>query len=265
VAGLNTSTTLTVVIPTLNEATTLPLLLADLALWPHPLDVLVVDAGSCDATAMVAQQAGADVLNSPERGRGQQLRFGTQQARGTWLLVLHADSRLDPRWPQKVFAAMHALNGAQRVWHFDFRVDDRRPMLRLLEWAVHLRSCLRQRPYGDQGLLIHRQQLAAVGGYRPLPLMEDLDLIERIIRNSHLCRLGVPLTTSGRRWRRNGVIRLAIQNAQLKRRWVRGEDPAVLERDYMNQSKRVESISSHTKTHSDDLEVPVANPVADKN
>ena len=105
-------------------------------------------------------------------------------------------------------------------------------MLRLLEQAVAWRSRWRQRPYGDQGLLIHRGLYTAVGGYRPIPLMEDLDLVQRLAARSRLRRIGHPLITSGRRWQRQGVLSLAWRNALLRQRWARGESADELARDY---------------------------------
>ena len=158
---------LSVVIPTLNESRSLPLLLADLARWPWSMQLLVVDGGSRDATVSVAHLAGAEVLSSPERGRGQQLCLGSANARESWLLVLHADSRLHPQWPEAVSKVINAPDNASQAWTFDFQVEGDRLMLRMLERAVALRSRWLQRPYGDQGLLIHRDLLEKAGGYRP--------------------------------------------------------------------------------------------------
>ena len=85
---------------------------------------------------------------------------------------------------------MQSPQARHDAWYFDFQVEARGPMLWLLERCVALRSGLGQRPYGDQGLLIHRTVYAASGGYRPIPLMEDLDLVERIARHHRLRRLG---------------------------------------------------------------------------
>ena len=223
---------LSVVIPALNEAGTLPLLLADLGTWPGNLEILVVDGGSGDATAAVSRNGGARLLRSPASGRGQQLRWGAAQADGPWLLVLHADSRLPTGWVDAVTAVLERPDAETQAWYFDFKVSGTRPMLRLLEQAVAWRSRWRQRPYGDQGLLIHRGLYSAVGGYRPIPLMEDLDLVQRLAARSRLRRIGHPLITSGRRWQRQGVLRLAWRNALLRRRWARGESADGLARDY---------------------------------
>ena len=223
---------LSILIPTLNEARRLPLLLADLARWPHGAQVIVVDGGSRDRTTAVVSLAGVDRLSSPERGRGQQLIHGMAAARHDWTLVLHADSRLPLRWCRAVQQVMQSPQARRAAWYFDFQVEDRGPMLWLLERCVALRSGLGQRPYGDQGLLIHRTVYAASGGYRPIPLMEDLDLVERIARHHRLRRLRCPLVTSNRRWQEQGVISRAWHNWMLRRRWHQGIAADQLTGDY---------------------------------
>lgn len=225
---------LTVLIPTLNEAARLPLLLADLASWPTQAQIVVVDAGSVDATRTVATLAGAEVLISSEAGRGQQLILGMARRRHDWILVLHADSRLPERWTDAVRAVLRGPGGDRHGWYFDFRVEGERPMLRLLERAVALRSSCGQRPYGDQGLLIHNSLYTAVGGYKAIPLMEDLDLVQRMAQSSRLRRLGCPLTTSNRRWRHRSVLKQAWRNAHLRWRWRRGAPLDALISDYNN-------------------------------
>ena len=261
-AQLNPDSRLTVVIPALEEASTLPLLLADLGRWPKTLRVIVVDGGSSDATTAAAQRAGAEVLRCSVRGRGQQLRLGTQHVKAGWILVLHADSRLIPRWPEAVLAVMRNPETAGHASYFDFRVDDRNLMLRLLETAVALRSRWLQRPYGDQGLLIEQNLLQRVGGYGPMALMEDLDLVERLSGLGRLKRIGVPLITSGRRWRQRSVLQLAWRNARLRQRWRGGDDPDALLRAYRNGSG---GISSSTRRRSDAVVAPAPNPDAGKN
>jgi len=223
---------LTILIPTLNEARRLPLLLADLARWAHRAQVIVVDGGSRDGTRQTAALAGVTTLSSPERGRGQQLIEGMAAARHDWALVLHADSRLPPRWCKAVQKVIQSQQARHDAWYFDFQVEARGPMLWLLERGVALRSGLGQRPYGDQGLLIHRTVYAASGGYRPIPLMEDLDLVERIARQHRLRRLRCPLITSNRRWQEQGVISRAWHNWMLRRRWLNGTAADQLVDDY---------------------------------
>ena len=230
-AGLNVAG-LSVVVPTLNEARHLPFLLADLQRWPDALQIVVVDGGSTDKTIQVAHQGGAQVVQSPVQGRGQQLQRGLQLSQHSWLMVLHADSRLSQHWVDHVQRVLSMARGRQQAWAFDFRVDQRRPMLKLLEWCVALRSRWGQMPYGDQGLLIHRSLYERVGGYRSLALMEDVDLIQRLQQISRIGALGCALTTSARRWNHRGVLNQAWNNAQLRRRWKNGEDAEQLIRIY---------------------------------
>ncbi|MFM7652766.1 MAG: TIGR04283 family arsenosugar biosynthesis glycosyltransferase [Vulcanococcus sp.] len=217
---------LAVVIPALQEARRLPLLLADLAAAPPGLiaECLVVDGGSSDGTAALAHLAGATTVISPP-GRGLQLRIGVAASRAPWLLLLHADARLSPGWGQAVQRAIHHSEAAAErpcAWCFDLAVAGSGLPLRLLERAVAWRSRWRQLPYGDQGLLLPRALLEAAGGIAPLPLMEDLDLMLRLRRIAAIRPLGLPLTVDGRRWRRLGVLGTARRNAALRRAWRRG-------------------------------------------
>jgi rSAM/selenodomain-associated transferase 2 len=227
---MNAVPPLSVVIPCLNEAQRLPLLLADLQLWPFDYELLLVDGGSRDRSATIAALAGARVLHSLPPCRGRQLATGANQAQHAWLLFLHADSRLPRHWAQAVGetikdASLQPGLAMASAWFFPLCIAPATAARRLLERAVHLRSHLGQTPYGDQGLLIHKSLYQASGGFAPLPLMEDLDLVQRIRPRARLRGLNCPLTTDGRRWDRSGVVQRSWQNAQLRRRWRRGESP----------------------------------------
>ena len=220
---------LAVVIPTLREASRLPLLLADLAAAPPGLiaECLVVDGGSNDGTAAMARLAGATTLISPP-SRGLQLLRGVTASTAPWLLLLHADARLKPGWAEAVQHAIHQdkrAPGRPCAWHFALAVEGRGLPLRLLERAVAWRCRWRRLPYGDQGLLLTRQLLATVGGIAPLPLMEDLDLVLRLRRHAAIRCLGLPLTVDGRRWQRLGILETARRNATLRRAWRLGCNP----------------------------------------
>jgi hypothetical protein len=140
-------------------------------------------------------------------------------------LLLHADSRLQPGWSEALQRAMAAPEAA---WAFDLAVQGPGLPVRLLEFAVRLRSQLRQLPYGDQGLLLPRALLERAGGIPPLPLMEDLLLVQRLQRLAPIRRLGCPLQVHGRRWQRHGVLATAWRNARLRQAWRRGMSPQQL-------------------------------------
>ena len=231
-AGMNRTAVLSVVIPCLNEAERLPLLLADLQCSGSEMEILLADGGSSDATPEIAVLAGAHLIKVYPSGRGRQLRAAAAQAHGDWLLFLHADSRLPLQWFKSVSSLLRSSGAAADAWYFDFRIAPSTASRRLLEQAVALRSRWLQRPYGDQGLLLHRELYDRCGGFAELPLMEDLELVERLSRIAGLKRIGLPLTTDGRRWQHDGVLRRSWRNVRLRRRWKQGESAEKLAEAY---------------------------------
>jgi rSAM/selenodomain-associated transferase 2 len=196
---------LSVVIPALDAAATLPGCLAALGEVP---DLILVDGGSRDATREIARAAGARVVDSP-RGRGVQLAAGADAARQEWLLFLHADTRLSHHW--RAAAKAHVAGHKGKAGCFRFRLDDPAWQARVVEKGVRLRVKLLALPYGDQGLLISRALYEEVGGFRPLPLMEDVDLVRRIGRR-RLRVLPAEAVTSAARWRQDGWARRSARN-----------------------------------------------------
>ena len=116
--------TLSIVIPTLDEANHLPLLLADLKAWPYSSDIKIVDGGSRDSTISIAQIQGINIINSLEQNRGLQLGLGASNAKGEWLLFLHADSRLDKVWVKKLLKIMQTKTSKNYAWYFDFKIKN---------------------------------------------------------------------------------------------------------------------------------------------
>ena len=231
-ARMNKAPALSVMIPCLNEAARLPLLLADLRRSELSLEILLADGGSSDATAQIAGLVGAHLIGVHPAGRGRQLRAAAARARGDWLLFLHADSRLSQQWSAWLNTLLQRSSTEASAWYFDLRISPSTPARQLLERAVGLRSRWLQRPYGDQGLLLHRDLYERCGGFAELPLMEDLELVERLSRIADLRRIGLPLTTDGRRWQQDGVLRRSWRNARLRRRWRQGESAAQLAKAY---------------------------------
>jgi rSAM/selenodomain-associated transferase 2 len=213
---------LSIVIPTLNAAAHLGACLERLG-GAH--EVLVVDGGSTDETIGLAEGAGARVIVSP-KGRGRQLRTGALAAKGEWLLFLHADTLLGPGWREAVEAHMRS---SSRPACFRFRLDDTAWQARTIERGVALRVAMLGLPYGDQGLLVSRIHYGNAGGYRPLPLMEDVDLVRRLGR---VRQLHADAVTSAERWLRDGWLRRSARNLGLVALFRLGIPPERLARLY---------------------------------
>ncbi len=224
--------TLSIVIPTLNEANHLPLLFADLNAWPYNFDLIIVDGGSTDLTISIAQIQGVNIINSFEPNRGHQLKIGATRAKGDWLLFLHADSRLDQRWVKRLLKITQSKTSKNFAWYFDFKIKKENIEFRILELAVAIRSHFLQRPYGDQGLLIHKELYYRSGGFSSLKIMEDLDLITRITQTAKVRRIGGNIYTDAIKWSNSNIIKRAIKNAHLRQKWREGHDIDILSKEY---------------------------------
>jgi len=214
--------TLSIIIPTLNEALHLPLLLSDLNVWPNDFELIIVDGGSIDLTISIAQIQGVDVIKSPKKNRGYQLKTGASNARGDWLLFLHADSRLKIGWVRSLSQIIQNKKSKNFAWYFDFKIKKDNLEYRFLEIAVALRSLFLQHPYGDQGLLIHKDLYYNTGGYSSLKIMEDIDLITRITKKTKLKRIRESIYTDDIKWTNSNIIKRAIKNYKLRKKWRQG-------------------------------------------
>jgi rSAM/selenodomain-associated transferase 2 len=218
------------VIPTLNAAATLPQTLALLRGSAMVREIVVVDGGSTDNSVALAKSAGAQVIAAP-RGRGGQLAAGAAAASGDWLLFLHADCRLEPGWEQATEAFLAVPGAKSRAGYFDLALDDPAPAARRLERIVAWRCRVLALPYGDQGLLIARCLYDEVGGFAPLPLMEDVEIVCRLGRR-RLARIGASCLTSAQRYRRDGYVWRPLRNLLCLSLYFAGVPPARIVRFY---------------------------------
>jgi rSAM/selenodomain-associated transferase 2 len=193
-----------VVIPTLDEAATIAgAIAAARAALPDP-EVIVVDARSGDGTAAAAAAAGARVLLAPGPRAGA-MNAGAEAAAGDVLIFLHADTHLPAGAGPAIAAALGRAGGGA------FRIGFDRPRP-LVERVVNARSRLLGIVYGDQALFASRTAFERVGGYRPLPIMEDRDLATRLRRDGGLVIVPLAVTTSARRHRSGGHARALARN-----------------------------------------------------
>ena len=223
------TTDIDVVIPTLNAARSLALTLDSLA-GDHGLrlSVTVCDGGSRDDTTTIARQAGPDVVVT-EPGRGRQLADGAEAGNAPWILFLHADTTLSMGWPAAVRRFMAAP--APKAGYFRLRFDSADSRARRLERLVAWRCRALGLPYGDQGLLIERGFYQRTGGFRSLPLMEDVDLARRIGRR-HLVALDAEAVTSAARYEHDGWLARPMRNLGCLALYFAGLSPSIIRRLY---------------------------------
>jgi rSAM/selenodomain-associated transferase 2 len=227
---------ITVVIPVLNDTAALASLLPTLPADPT-LEVIVVDGN----------EAGDDSLDSLRElypavrwmraasGRAAQMNHGARHASGRWLIFLHSDTQLGPCW----IDALRRLDKQPLTvgGSFRFALDSPARWARWIEWGVRMRVRLFDLAYGDQALFVRRAVFEEMGGYRELPLMEDVDFVRRLRRHGHLEHAELPALTSARRWERDGWLRRTVGNTLLVALFFAGYPPERLARHYHREHR----------------------------
>ncbi len=221
--------TLSIIVPVLDEAAGIEATLAALAPYRRRgCELIVVDGGSRDNTLALASPLADRVLAAP-RGRAAQMNAGASIARGDVLLFLHADTKL----PANADALIRdGLARSGHVWgRFDLRFDQH-GIMPLIAVMMNLRSRLTGIATGDQAIFVTRAAFDAIGGFPAQPLMEDIAFSARIRHISRPVYICARVTTSARRWRKQGILRTVFLMWRLRLAYFLGADPARLARQY---------------------------------
>jgi rSAM/selenodomain-associated transferase 2 len=217
--------TLSIIIPTLNEASNIESLLAQLS--GEGIELIVVDGGSDDQTAQRAS-AHAKLVHS-SAGRAIQMNAGAAVASGDWLWFLHADTQL----AEPVSSYYSVITQSPAVWgRFAVRLDDSRFVFRVIERLMNARSCFTSVATGDQGLFVDRRLFDELGGYPEFPLMEDVALSKRLRKIMPVNCSTLPLIASARRWQQRGVLKTILLMWWLRLAYVLGVSPTRLRQWY---------------------------------
>lgn len=191
-------------------------------------EVIVVDAGSTDDTARLAQSL-CDRLVVSDKGRAVQMNAGAAAASGNVLLFLHADTRL----PVDVLEHLSRFKNGKRAWgRFDVRLSGRRPLFSVISWFMNCRSRFTGICTGDQAMFVRRDVFEALGGFQPVPLMEDIELSRRLCTVSQPWCVRSVVITDSRRWEKHGPWRTIFLMWRLRWRYWRGESPESLAKAY---------------------------------
>jgi len=242
----NTSISISIIIPCLNEAgnvercihSTRGHLMRCKGSTPQ-LEVIVVDGSSTDASANVAEGAGAKVIMAV-RGRGRQLNEGAAAAHGELLLFLHADSQLPADWLAALQEARHRSGQEPHKWGCFESIQlagNTGWVAAVLRKGVAFRTRLLHMPYGDQAIFVDRLAFEAVGGFQQWRLLEDVDMVQRLHQAyGPPAIVPAPVQVSARRWQRLGFVRTCLVNQAILAAWACGVPPDTLARWYYGPS-----------------------------
>lgn len=223
---------LSVIIPTLNEAPAIGRILARLRSFKESVEIIVVDGGSKDETVSIALECGAKVIEAP-RGRGSQLRAGAEASTGDILWFLHADSIPPADAPAEISRAF--VNQGLVAGNFKLRFEGDSGAARFMTWFYPQIRKLGL-VYGDSGIFVRRRSYDEAGGFQPLPLFEDLDLVRRIKRTGMLVHLDAELLASSRRFSGRPFIPVFLRWVILQLLFWMGVSPYRLARGYHPES-----------------------------
>lgn len=172
-------------------------------------ELIVVDGGSTDATVSIAREF-TDMVLTSSRGRAEQMNAGAHAATGDALLFLHADCVL----PEGAFDVIHKTLSAREVSAGGFRLAIEHPGLafRIIERGANLRSAITRLVYGDQGLFLRKETFERLGGFKEMPLMEDIEISQRLKRLGRIAFVNPPIRTLPRRWLKEGPLYTTLRD-----------------------------------------------------
>jgi rSAM/selenodomain-associated transferase 2 len=203
-------TSLSIIIPALNEEQQIGRVLEALLSLPSVSEIIVVDGGSRDGTVELARAySGVNVVEFGRANRAQQMNAGARCAQSEVLLFLHADVCLPTYTVPVIRQALAKATVVGGCFEFSFPQESS-PAFRLYAWGVNLRTRLFRTATGDQAIFVRRAVFDALGGYQDVPLMEDVELFNALKRRGAVAILPQSVIVSPRRWQRHGLLRTGL-------------------------------------------------------
>jgi rSAM/selenodomain-associated transferase 2 len=220
---------LSVVVPMLNEAATIASTLDALRRGAPDAEIIVVDGGSTDASVAIVRPL-CDTLIDASRGRALQMNAGARASQGDVLVFVHADTIVPSTFATDIASALSdpAVVGGR----FDVKLDDNALPYRIIGAMISIRSRISRTGTGDQAIFVRRDVFDRLGGFPELELCEDLEFSRRLKRTGRIACLRTRVTTSARRWNRDGVVRTVVRMWLIRGMYLMGVPPARLKRMY---------------------------------
>jgi rSAM/selenodomain-associated transferase 2 len=223
---------ISVIIPIVNERQNIRRCIEAVLSEGADSEIIVCDGGSTDGSPDIVEECGerSVTLLRTGKGRGTQMNAGASAARGDILLFLHADTRLENGWYEAVMRALEEEGSAGGA--FTLRIDSPQKQFRLIESWVKLRCRIFKLPYGDQAIFMKRNMFERIGRYKDIPLMEDVDIVERMKSSGGVVILGKNAVTDARRWEKEGWLYTSVRNQLIMLLYRIGVDPHTLAEIY---------------------------------
>lgn len=223
---------LSIIIPVLHESGIINSALESLKKLPtrYSFEIIIVDGNpGADTCRHIMDQTVKCMIG--QAGRGAQMNTGAEQASGHILLFLHADTRLPLHAMDRIISICRKTGFAGGA--FDLGIDSPKPIFRIIERAASIRARITRIPYGDQAIFVKRSVFKSIGGYREIPIMEDIDLMRRIKQSGYRIQIiDDPVKTSSRRWNKEGIIYCTLRNTILSALYYCGVSPIRLKGFY---------------------------------
>ena len=199
---------ISIIIPTLNESESIEKTLNSLhTTLKEGNELIIVDGGSNDDTISKCKNY-TDKIYTATKGRAIQMNAGVDKATNDILLFLHADTLMPQNFSTENLAA---LDTKTNEWgFFKVKFTSRHLLLRLVSRLMNIRSCLTRIATGDQAIFIKKELFEKIGGYKEIPLMEDIELSLSVKKHSKPYCVKTFVTTSSRKWESNGIIKTIL-------------------------------------------------------
>lgn len=223
---------ISIIIPVLNEFRIINFTIEHLYTLDSSgtVEIIVVDGSPHGDTINTITRSNVQKI-SGQKGRGSQMNQGAAVAGGDILLFLHADTRLSHDALDQIVAATQqpdVVGGA-----FDLGIQSEKKIFRLIETGASIRSRLTRIPYGDQAIFLQKRFFDQIGGYRDIPIMEDVELMQRVKKAGKKIKIiSRKVQTASRRWEKEGIVYCTLRNWSLRTLYLLGVPPEKLKKFY---------------------------------